>query len=74
MDVYASRKNILEGKSTKFYRKRALTSTFVATNLDKRPLYIAPQMKQLQFDEEDAGIRLAELINKLVCDTSTPII
>ena len=29
---------ILEGKSTKFYQKRALTSTFVEANLDKRPL------------------------------------
>ena len=28
-------KYILEGKSTKFYRKRALTSTIVAANLDK---------------------------------------
>ena len=31
-------KYILKGKSTKFYQKRALTSTFVAANLDKRPL------------------------------------
>ena len=29
---------ILEGISTKFYQKRALTSTFVAANLDERPL------------------------------------
>ena len=67
-------KYILKGKSTKFYQKRALTSTFVAANLKKRPLEINTQMKQLQFDKEGTGIRLAELKNKLVCNTSTPII